>query len=468
MVRNSLMTELDTTKSQLSVLIVALLLTVDTINPVKIFLHVFHPLIGLEAWHLSSAFIFLLFYISFTEVTELLYFSVRIFFHSVLSIFFSQVEVIGMDNIPRDGPCIFVGNHANQFVDGIMLMATAQHKVSFLVAEKSWYRPIIGHFAYAMGAVPVARAQDKSKKCEGVITFTNKHSPSPSSASSTLVTVTGNGTDFTGDFNIGDKCRAAGMEAFKVTAVTAATTMVLEVPTAAIPAPNTPPCSFDSLARVDQSVVYNKVLAKLEKGGCIGIFPEGGSHDRTTLLPLKVGVALIAYTALEKRDMNIPIIPVGLNYFSAHRFRGKAIVEYGVPIYLKPVTLGDYKAGGDKKKDVCNELLERITDGMRSVIVTTPDYDTLKHIHVARRLWKRYDRNATQQKQDVTRRFSFGLQQLLIKFGDALPDELRSFMDRLKLYQKELDDLGIKDYQVATLDDGAANIASPAKGRRPR
>jgi glycerol-3-phosphate O-acyltransferase/dihydroxyacetone phosphate acyltransferase len=73
--------------------------------------------------------------------------------------------------------------------------------------------------------------------------------------------------------------------------------------------------------------VYNKVLNKLEKGGCIGIFPEGGSHDRTELLPLKVGVALIAYTAFEKRGMNIPIVPVGLNYFQAHRFRGKAIVE---------------------------------------------------------------------------------------------------------------------------------------------
>lgn len=37
---------------------------------------------------------------------------------------------------------------------------------------------------------------------------------------------------------------------------------------------------YDIFKRVDQSNVYSKVLNKLEKGGCIGIFPEGGSHDR--------------------------------------------------------------------------------------------------------------------------------------------------------------------------------------------
>jgi glycerol-3-phosphate O-acyltransferase/dihydroxyacetone phosphate acyltransferase len=40
---------------------------------------------------------------------------------------------------------------------------------------------------------------------------------------------------------------------------------------------------------VDQSRVYNAVFQALKHGQCIGIFPEGGSHDRTDLLPLKVG-----------------------------------------------------------------------------------------------------------------------------------------------------------------------------------
>jgi hypothetical protein len=38
---------------------------------------------------------------------------------------------------------------------------------------------------------------------------------------------------------------------------------------------------------VDQKALYERVNQKLSDGECITIFPEGGSHDRTELLPLK-------------------------------------------------------------------------------------------------------------------------------------------------------------------------------------
>ena len=39
--------------------------------------------------------------------------------------------------------------------------------------------------------------------------------------------------------------------------------------------------------KIDQTKVYDAVFQRLNDGGCVGIFPEGGSHDRTELLPLK-------------------------------------------------------------------------------------------------------------------------------------------------------------------------------------
>jgi glycerol-3-phosphate O-acyltransferase/dihydroxyacetone phosphate acyltransferase len=53
----------------------------------------------------------------------------------------------------------------------------------------------------------------------------------------------------------------------------------------------------------------------------IGIFPEGGSHDRTELLPLKAGVTLMALGAVEKYKVPVKIVPCGLNYFFGHKFR---------------------------------------------------------------------------------------------------------------------------------------------------
>jgi glycerol-3-phosphate O-acyltransferase/dihydroxyacetone phosphate acyltransferase len=45
--------------------------------------------------------------------------------------------------------------------------------------------------------------------------------------------------------------------------------------------------SYKTAPKVDQTMVYNEVFKRLNQGGCIGIFPEGGSHDRPELLPLK-------------------------------------------------------------------------------------------------------------------------------------------------------------------------------------
>jgi glycerol-3-phosphate O-acyltransferase/dihydroxyacetone phosphate acyltransferase len=89
----------------------------------------------------------------------------------VLSIFFSSIEIYGKENIPRIGPAIFTSNHNNQFVDGAMVVATNPFQVSFLVAEKSMKKRIIGDFARAVGGISVKRPQDCAKAGEGKVMF---------------------------------------------------------------------------------------------------------------------------------------------------------------------------------------------------------------------------------------------------------------------------------------------------------
>lgn len=52
----------------------------------------------------------------------------------------------------------------------------------------------------------------------------------------------------------------------------------------------------------------------------IGIFPEGGSHDRTELLPLKAGVCIMALGAMANYNLNVKIVTLGLNYYRADQF----------------------------------------------------------------------------------------------------------------------------------------------------
>lgn len=66
--------------------------------------------------------------------------------------------------------------------------------------------------------------------------------------------------------------------------------------------------------------MYEAVWNTLAAHKAVGIFPEGGSHDRTDLLPLKAGVCIMALGAIAKHNLNVRILPVGINYYRADRF----------------------------------------------------------------------------------------------------------------------------------------------------
>jgi glycerol-3-phosphate O-acyltransferase/dihydroxyacetone phosphate acyltransferase len=460
--RESMLSELDYTKAQLVFFYIIVLLSLDVLNPVKIFLHVFP---AIAPWHIASLAIGCMAYTFIMNLRPLLYFSTKVFFHSILSIFFNDVQVVGRENIPKYGPVIFVANHANQFMDGLMIMCTCQRTISYLVADKSWNRPVIGHLAWSMGAVPVKRAQDSAKTGAGTITVVTE------SADGDVIKVVGKSTKFSTELKVGDKVRfpksALGI---KVSSIENDEAMYLKVEDGVLDAIASQPfpdyVTYDILPRIDQKDVFKNVLEKLASGGTIGVFPEGGSHDRTDLLPLKVGVALIAYSELEKDGINVPIVPVGLNYFRAHRFRGKATVEFGSPTYIEPGTLKDFKKGGDDKRRVCNSLLTRIENSMRSVIVSVPDYETMQVIHAARRLYREDGIQQTaEERQDMGRRFAEGYKRMLLSVNGEPPKEWLDLQSRLLAYQKELTALGIRDYQVVGLDNEEVELGDETRGQ---
>lgn len=124
--------------------------------------------------------------------------------------------------------------------------------------------------------------------------------------------------------------------------------------------------------------MYSAVYQRLTEGGCIGIFPEGGSHDRTDLLPLKAGVSIMALGAISAHpDLHLQIVPVGLSYFHPHKFRSRAVVEFGSPIEIPTELVRDFEQGGDSKKKAISTVMDYVVNGLKSVTIRAPDYDTL-------------------------------------------------------------------------------------------
>ncbi|KAH8099481.1 hypothetical protein BXZ70DRAFT_227939 [Cristinia sonorae] len=195
---------------------------------------------------------------------------------------------------------------------------------------------------------------------------------------------------------------------------------------------------------INQEDMYHHVYDSLRAGGSIGIFPEGGSHDRTDLLPLKAGACIMALgTMANHPETKVKIVPVGLSYFHAHRFRSRAVVEFGQAMDIPLELLEKFKQGGAPKRESISTLLDMVYEGLKSVTVRAPDYETLVLIQAARRLYKTPGQHLTLgQTVEMNKRFLEGY----THYKDH-PNVVR-FREDVAKYNRLLRDLGIRDHQV--------------------
>lgn len=76
-------------------------------------------------------------------------------------------------------------------------------------------------------------------------------------------------------------------------------------------------------------------------------------------------------------SVKVKIVPVGLSYFHPHRFRSRAVVEFGAAMDVPEELVNMFKEGGPSKRVAVGKLLDLIYDGLKTVTVRAPDYDTL-------------------------------------------------------------------------------------------
>jgi hypothetical protein len=77
-------------------------------------------------------------------------------------------------------------------------------------------------------------------------------------------------------------------------------------------------------------------------------------------------------------DLKVQLVPVGLSYFHPHKFRSRAVIEFGAPIVADQSLVDMYKEGGGKKREACGKLLEQVHDGLRAVTLRGPDWETMQ------------------------------------------------------------------------------------------
>ena len=78
------------------------------------------------------------------------------------------------------------------------------------------------------------------------------------------------------------------------------------------------------------------------------------------------------------KDLRVRIVPVGLSYFHAHKFRSRVVVEFGHAMDVDEALVELYKKGGAEKREAVGKLLGVIYDALKTVTIRAPDYETLQ------------------------------------------------------------------------------------------
>lgn len=126
-------------------------------------------------------------------------------------------------------------------------------------------------------------------------------------------------------------------------------------------------------SRVDNDDAFAECHRALVERDLVAIFPEGTTHDRPRIDPIKTGAARIALGARSAGAAGLAIVPVGLTFPDKLALRSSALVQIGTPIELD---VAAPPGVGADDVDAVRQLTALIDRGLRQVSPDFPDVET--------------------------------------------------------------------------------------------
>jgi glycerol-3-phosphate O-acyltransferase / dihydroxyacetone phosphate acyltransferase len=182
----------------------------------------------------------------------------------------------------------------------------------------------------------------------------------------------------------------------------------------------------------------------LAGGGLVALFPEGISHNESSLQPLKTGAARIALgAAQEGGGLEVMTVAVGLTYDAKARFRSRALVRIG-----RPVGVSQWAGGGADDRRAVREFTLDIT---RQLTAMSPGYASweqearlsrLAGVVVGRPSGSIAPASLA-ERSDVAQRLA------MVAQDDPADTGIAALLSALAHYERDLNLLGLSDSQLA-------------------
>ncbi len=189
----------------------------------------------------------------------------------------------------------------------------------------------------------------------------------------------------------------------------------------------------------------------MEKQGCLMIFPEGVCQTKYLLAPIKTGAARIALGAEDENDfeLDIHLVPIGLNYSNPHRFRGNLTIDVG-----NPMTLRSYKDEYRKDPiDAVKNLTAEIETQLKDRIITVEDQGEIRIVEqIEGILYSTSQEHSLANVDWLTKRKR--LKDFVQKYNKQDPEGFKVFKATLNRFVGSLKRLGISN-EVAIIEKTA-------------
>lgn len=166
-------------------------------------------------------------------------------------VFFRRIFYSNLRKVPLNKPLLFVGNHQNSFMDGILVGSYLPQPIHFTMRADMFRKPFARFCLRELNVAPVYRGE------EGI---ENVHK---------------------------------NLESF------------------------------------------NTIYDILKKNGNLIMFSEGICVQEKRLQKLRKGTARVAFGAEEKYDLDVHVVPVGINYTYPSRFRKEVMINFSDPFRIK-------------------------------------------------------------------------------------------------------------------------------------
>jgi 1-acyl-sn-glycerol-3-phosphate acyltransferase len=188
---------------------------------------------------------------------------------------------------------------------------------------------------------------------------------------------------------------------------------------------------------------------KLAEHKTIMILAEGNTIQEKRLRPIQKGTARVAFSALEKdENLDLKIVPVGVNYTYADQFRSHVMFEFGEPIAVQ-----DYKESFKNHpnkaiRSLTNELDKRLK---KHVIIIEKKEDE----DLVEKLFKLNRNNHDEPNFPIISRHNQKLieEKHIAKTVNEMPENERSGLaKKVDVYLKELKQNKLDDWVIAQKD----------------